>query len=146
MSELDEQLAPALQYVSALETVTAAWIPVAYSHHGRVHAEAAFAALAGAAPLQGLSGNRECNRLNLYGGRQLNKEFEVVARTRVVHGETTKRNAPMKALALKKSNVSANAISPEACIESWRILWLENSHGRGVTAQRFISSSERFSL
>ena len=64
---------------------------MAYSHNGRVHSEAAFAALAGVAPLQASSGNYERHRLNRHGDRQLNKALDVVARTRVGHAEATKR-------------------------------------------------------
>lgn len=91
MSELDEQLAPELQQVFGLGPVTTAWILMAYSHHGRVHSEAAFAALAGVAPLQASSGNHERHRLNRHGDRQLNKALDVVARTRMGHDEATKR-------------------------------------------------------
>jgi len=52
MSELDEQLAPELQQVFGLGPVTTAWILMAYSHRGRVRSEAAFASLAGVAPLK----------------------------------------------------------------------------------------------
>lgn len=69
MSELDEQLAPALQQDFGLGPMTTAWILMAYSHRGRVHSEAAFAALAGVAPLQASSGNHERHRLNRHGDR-----------------------------------------------------------------------------
>lgn len=49
MSELDEQLAPELPQVFCLGPVTTVWILMAYSHHGCVRSEAAFAALAGIA-------------------------------------------------------------------------------------------------
>lgn len=91
MSELDEQLAPELQQVFGLGPVSTAWILMAYSHHGHIHSEAAFAALAGVAPLQASSGNHERHRLNRHGDRQLNKALDVVARTRMGHDEATKR-------------------------------------------------------
>ncbi|PRA00198.1 IS110 family transposase [Arthrobacter sp. MYb224] len=90
MSELDEQLAPELQQVFGLGPVTTAWILIAYSHHGRVRSEAAFAALAGVAPLQASSGKHERHRLNRSGDRQLNKALDVVAQTRMGHDEATK--------------------------------------------------------
>lgn len=91
MSDLDEQLAPELQQVFGLGPVTTAWIPMAYSHPGRVHSEAAFAALAGVSPLQASSGNHERYRLNRRGDRLLNKALDVVARTRMGHDEATKK-------------------------------------------------------
>lgn len=91
MSDLDEQLAPELQQVFGLGPVTTAWILMAYSHPGRVHSEAAFAALAGVSPLQASSGNHERYRLNRRGDRLLNKALDVVARTRMGHDEATKK-------------------------------------------------------
>lgn len=64
---------------------------MAYSHPGRVHSEAAFAALAGVSPLQASSGNHERYRLNRRGDRLLNKALDVVARTRMGHDEATKK-------------------------------------------------------
>lgn len=64
---------------------------MAYSHPGRVHSEAAFAALAGVSTLQDSSGNHERYRLNRRGERPLNKALDVVARTRMGHDEATKK-------------------------------------------------------
>lgn len=90
MAELDEQLAPKLQQQFGLGPVTVAWILVAYSHHGRIHSEAAFAALAGVAPLQASSGNTTRHRLNRHGDRLLNGALDVIARTRMRFDEDTK--------------------------------------------------------
>ncbi|MCW3768643.1 transposase, partial [Paenarthrobacter sp. PAE-2] len=50
LAQLTEGLAPGLQSVAGLGPVTAAIITCAYSHHGRIRSEAAFAALGGVAP------------------------------------------------------------------------------------------------
>lgn len=91
MAALDEQLAPGLQQVFGLGPVTSAWILMAYSHPGRIHSEAAFASLAGVAPLQASSGNHERQRLNRHGDRLLNKALNVVTRTRMGYDEATKK-------------------------------------------------------
>lgn len=90
MGELDEQLAPALQDQFGFGPVTVAWILVAYSHAGRIRSEAAFAGLAGVAPLQASSGNTVRHRLNRHGDRLLNRALDVIAKTRMNHDEATK--------------------------------------------------------
>ena len=52
--------------------VVAAELLVSWSHRGRVRNEAAFASLAGVAPLEASSGQRSRHRLNRGGDRDLN--------------------------------------------------------------------------
>lgn len=53
--------------------VVAAELCIAYSHHGRIHTEAAFARLAGTAPIEATSGQtRDRHRLDRGGDRHLN--------------------------------------------------------------------------
>ncbi|MEO7943358.1 MAG: transposase [Marmoricola sp.] len=62
----------------------AATVLCAWSHRGRIHLEAAFAMLAGVAPIPANSGqvtNRY--RLNHYGDRQLNRALHVVVQSRM---------------------------------------------------------------
>jgi transposase len=91
LSELGEELAPGLQNQTGVGPVTSGAILVAYSHHGRIRSEAAFAALAGAAPLQASSGNTVRHRLNRHGDRQLNSALDVIAKTRMRCDEQTKK-------------------------------------------------------
>ncbi|WP_343320249.1 IS110 family transposase [Arthrobacter sp. TMP15] len=83
LAELSEELAPGLQNQPGIGPVTTGAILIAYSHHGRIRSEAAFAALAGAAPLQASSGNTIRHRLNRHGDRQLNNALDVIAKTRM---------------------------------------------------------------
>ncbi|RAX43677.1 hypothetical protein DQ354_19535 [Arthrobacter sp. AQ5-06] len=53
LAQLTEELAPGLQTTPGVGPVTAAIIICAYSHHGRIRSEAAFAALGGVAHLRG---------------------------------------------------------------------------------------------
>jgi transposase len=88
--ELAEELAPGLQTTAGVGPVTAAIIVCAYSHPGRVRNEAAFAALGGVAPLPASSGNTTRHRLSRSGDRQLNRAFDVIARTRMSCDPTTR--------------------------------------------------------
>lgn len=63
--------------------ITAAVVLCAWSHPGRIHSEAAFAMLAGTAPIEANSGQVTTrHRLNRYGDRQLNRALHTVAITR----------------------------------------------------------------
>lgn len=68
----------------------AAIILTAWSHHGRVRSEAAFAALAGVNPIQIASGSRNEHRLNRGGDRQLNRALHSIANTRMRHDPKTR--------------------------------------------------------
>lgn len=84
------ELAPTLLRARGIGPVTAAVFLTAYSHPGRVRSEAAFAALAGASPLQASSGNTTRHRLNRSGDRQLNRALDVVARVRLAKDPQTR--------------------------------------------------------
>ncbi|PYI67873.1 IS110 family transposase [Arthrobacter livingstonensis] len=91
LAELGEQLAPGLQAQPGLGPVTVGIILAAYSHHGRIRNEAAFASLAGASPLQASSGNTTRHRLNRHGDRQLNMALDVVIKARMRFDEATQK-------------------------------------------------------
>ena len=64
--------------------IVAAIVLCAWSHPGRIHSEAAFAMLAGVAPIPANSGQVTTrHRLNRYGDRQLNWALHTVALTRL---------------------------------------------------------------
>jgi len=90
LAQLAEQLAPGFQETPGVGPVTAAIIICAYSHPGRVRSEAAFASLGGVAPRPASSGNTTRHRLNRTGDRQLNRAFDVIARTRMSIDDTTR--------------------------------------------------------
>lgn len=90
---LTEALAPGLQSVPGVGAVTGAILVAAYSHHGRVRSEAAFAALGGIAPLPASSGNTTRYRLSRSGDRQLNRAVDVVVRTRLSYDPATREYA-----------------------------------------------------
>jgi transposase len=55
---------------------------ISWSHHGRLRSEAAFASLAGAAPISASSGLTNRHRLNRGGDRQLNRALHTIVLTR----------------------------------------------------------------
>ena len=70
--------------------VTAAVAMAAWSHEGRLHSEAAFAALAGVSPIPASSGNTVRHRLNRGGDRRLNKALHMAVVARMTHDAQTK--------------------------------------------------------
>jgi transposase len=91
-AELDRELAklvqahqagPALLREPGVGPVVAAQLLVSWSHRGRVRSDAAFASLAGVAPLEASSGQRTRHRLNRGGDRDLNRALHTIAITRL---------------------------------------------------------------
>lgn len=92
LAELDPQLldlikqhpaGPALLAEAGVGPVVAAQLLISWSHQGRVRNEAAFASLAGVAPLEISSGQSSRHRLNRGGDRALNRALHTVAITRM---------------------------------------------------------------
>jgi len=74
---------PALLAEPGVGPVVAAQMLISWSHSGRCRSEAAFASLAGVAPLEASSGQRSRHRLNRSGDRALNRALHTVAITRM---------------------------------------------------------------
>jgi transposase len=72
-------LTPALLARRGVGPITAAAILIAWSHPGRVRNEAAFARLAGVAPIPASSGKTTRHRLDRGGDRQLNRALHTIA-------------------------------------------------------------------
>ncbi len=71
--------------------IVAATVLCAWSHPGRIHSEAAFAMLAGVAPIPANSGQVTTrHRLNRYGDRQLNNALHTVVRIRIQYQPATR--------------------------------------------------------
>ena len=70
--------------------IVAAQLIVAWSHHGRLRSEAAFARLAGVAPIPASSGQTTRHRLSRGGDRQLNRALHTIVLHRRQHDPTTK--------------------------------------------------------
>jgi transposase len=71
--------------------IVAATVLCAWSHPGRIHSEAAFAMLAGAAPIPANSGQVTTrHRLNRYGDRQLNRALHTIVLSRIRYDQATR--------------------------------------------------------
>jgi len=78
-----KSLAATLLPITGIGPVNAAVIYAAWSHPGRIRSEAAFAHLAGTAPIPASSGNTVRHRLNRGGDRQLNSALYIAVIVRM---------------------------------------------------------------
>jgi transposase len=83
-------MAPALLAEPGIGPIGAAQLLISWSHPGRFRSEAAFAMLAGAAPVQASSGQVVRHRLNRGGDRQLNRALHTIVMLRQVHHGPTR--------------------------------------------------------
>lgn len=90
MKQLVEAMAPGLLAQPGLGTLTAAQVLVSWSHSGRVASEAAFASLAGVAPIPASSGQTVRYRLNHGGDRKLNAALHTIVLNRCRYDQTTR--------------------------------------------------------
>jgi transposase len=96
-AELDRELTVAVKAQApprllgevGVGTVVAAELLTVWSHKGRLHSEAAFAMVAGAAPIEASSGQVIRHRLSRSGDRQLNSALHTVVLTRWRQDERT---------------------------------------------------------
>jgi transposase len=98
IAALVEQLAPALLAEPGIGPITAGQVLVAWSHHGRLRSEAAFARLAGAPPIPASSGMVIRHRLDRGGDRQLNRALHTIIVNR------RKRHTPTIAYIKRRTN------------------------------------------
>jgi transposase len=84
---------PDLLTLTGVGPIVAATVLTAWSHPGRCRNDAAFAMLAGAAPIPASSGKTVRYRLNRAGDRQLNRALHVVALVRLQRDERTRAYA-----------------------------------------------------
>lgn len=82
IDELVRKLAPQLLDQPGVGTLLAAQILISWSHRGRVANEAAFARLAGVAPIPASSGQTIRYRLDRSGDRKLNRTLHLILLTR----------------------------------------------------------------
>ncbi len=90
ITELVISVAPHLLNQPGIGPITAAQVLIAWSHPRRCRNEAAFARLAGVAPLEASSGQHTRHRLNRHGDRQLNQALHTIAISRSRHCPKTK--------------------------------------------------------
>ena len=90
LQALTEEHCPHLLAEVGIGPVVAAQVYIAWSHPGRCRNEAAFASLAGTAPIPASSGETTRYRLNRGGDRQLNRAIYTIVLTRSYRDPTTK--------------------------------------------------------
>ena len=83
-------LAPTLLDEPGVGPIVAAQLLVAWSHRGRLRSEAAFARLAGVAPVPASSGQTRRHRLSRGGDRQLNRALHTIVLHRRQHDPATR--------------------------------------------------------
>ncbi|KGN39265.1 transposase IS116 [Knoellia subterranea KCTC 19937] len=83
LTELVTAEAPELLELHGVGAITAAIVLTVWSHPGRIRSEAAFAQIAGTAPIPASSGNTVRHRLNRGGDRQLNRALNTIVLTRI---------------------------------------------------------------
>jgi transposase len=93
IERLVNQIAPNLLDEPGVGAISAAQILCSWSHAGRLRSEAAFAALAGAAPVPASSGQTVRYRLNRGGDRQLNRALHTIVLSRLAHHDETRTYA-----------------------------------------------------
>jgi transposase len=81
---------PDLLELPGVGPIVAATLLTSWSHPGRCRHEAAFAMLAGTAPIPASSGQTVRYRLNRSGDRQLNRALHVIALSRLRHDAATR--------------------------------------------------------
>ncbi|BCJ33830.1 IS110 family transposase [Actinocatenispora thailandica] len=85
---------PDLLQRKGIGPIVAATVLCAWSHPGRIHSEAAFAMLAGAAPIPANSGQTTNRyRLNRHGDRQLNRALHTIVLSRIRYDQATRTYA-----------------------------------------------------
>ena len=82
IARLVTEVQPQLVELPGAGPISAAQVLISWSHRGRLRSEAAFAALAGAAPIPASSGLTNRHRLNRGGDRQLNRALHTIVLTR----------------------------------------------------------------
>lgn len=108
---------PDLLDVFGVGPITAAVVLCAWSHPGRINSRAAFAMLAGAAPIPANSGQTTTRyRLNRSGDRQLNRALHTIAVCRMRYDDNTRRYVERRA-----SKHGGNKTRPEIrrCLKTY---------------------------
>ena len=93
INQLVKHTVPELLHEIGVGPISAAQLYCSCSHHGRIRNDAAFAMLAGAAPIPASSGQTIRHRLNRCGDRQLNSALHTIVLTRLQHDPATKAYA-----------------------------------------------------
>jgi transposase len=125
-------VAPALLAQPGVGPVTAAQVLISWSHPGRLRSEAAFAMLAGAAPIQASSGQVVRYRLNRGGDRQLNRALHTIVMLRERYHEPTRRYVARRTAEGRSGREIRRCLKRTVARQLYRLL--ERRVGRPVAA------------
>ncbi len=109
--------------------ITAAQFLISWSHTRRIRSEAAFAALAGLAPIPASSGKTVRHRLNRGGDPQLNRALHTVALSRLRHHAPTKTYAARRTAEGKTPREIKRCLKRAIAREIYRLL---ETHARAT--------------
>jgi transposase len=129
LEQLVVTICPVLLDQPGIGTITAAQFIISWSHAGRIRSEAAFASLAGAAPIPASSGSTVRYRLNRSGDRQLNRALHTVALSRL------RIHAPTKAYADRRTREGKTPREIKRCLKraiAREVYRLMNAHAAAV--------------
>lgn len=114
---------PDLLAQSGVGPIVAATVLCAWSHPGRIHSEAAFAMLAGVAPIPATSGQVTTrHRLNRYGDRQLNRALHTIALSRIRYDPTTRDYVARRTIEGKTSREIKRCLKRYIARDLYRLL------------------------
>jgi transposase len=130
---LVRETAPHLLAELGVGVISAAQILCSWSHAGRIRSEAAFAALAGVAPIPASSGKTQRHRLNHSGDRQLNRALHIIVLSRLAH------HAETRAYAARRTAEGKSLREIKRCLKrhvARRLFKLLEAGGQAVDADR----------
>ena len=122
LTALVQSWMPALLTEYGVGPVAAAQLLVSWSHPGRCRSAAAFAMLAGTAPLQASSGRITRHRLNRGGDRQLNRVLYVITIHRMRHDPRTRDYTNRKRAAGATDRDIRRALKNYLARHLWRVM------------------------
>ena len=140
---LTRKLAPQLLDQPGVGPLAAAQLLLSWSHPGRITSEAAFARLAGAAPIPASSGQTIRYRLDRSGDRRLNRALHMISSPDAEHTgprSPTSLGEPKRARAAAKQTAASSATSPATSTDCSR------THQRRLDRHRSITRSGQFAV
>lgn len=123
LETLVSHVAPQLLDEPGVGPVTAAGVIMAWSHPGRCRSDAAFARLAGTAPIDATSGHHQNrHRLNRGGDRQLNRAIHTIVVTRLRIDPTTRAYVQRRIQEGKTPREARRCLKRYITRRLWRLL------------------------
>jgi transposase len=144
LGQLVTAMAPVLVTQPGIGPITAAQLLISWSHHGRFRSEAAFAMLAGAAPVQASSGQVVRHRLNRGGDRQLNRALHTIVMLRQVHHGPTRAYTSRRIAQGKSQREIRRCLKRTVARQLYRLLertastdgrWVDRASRQAITDQ-----------